>query len=46
MTWVAFFGIVALAAWLEEADTRRAEMVVSAVLLLAVLAFLYTVGEP
>lgn len=40
MSWAAFIVIVLIAAWLEESETRRAEIGVTLVMLLAVLAFL------
>lgn len=40
MKWFAFVAVVLLSAWLEESDTRRAEIGVTLVVLFAVLAYL------
>lgn len=40
MSWAAFIVIVLRAAWLGESETRRAEIGVTLVMLLAVLAYL------
>jgi hypothetical protein len=40
MMWAAFFAVTLLAAWLEESKTRKAEIGVTLVLLIAVLAYM------